>query len=848
MDGSDRGEVIHPQHQIDEHDAEIEYHASPGDIGSGQPAPLSLPGLEPAGLDVVDCAKLTAPNIRLQQGHIGSEAVVHANHELAIALRNGFGNQLCLGDRTGKRLFDEDVFPVLERGTGNFGMGIRRRANVDDVNTLDGPEILQTRESVRDAEAFGYEASLRADAIADGDNFHPCHSRQQRQVDRLCNIANPDDGHAKAFHGFPETVQKQNSQTLSIWHSRARRRLFVILRGLTALAKAMLYVWIAVVISTGVLSAQPSLRQWTSLGVWGAAGANFHVPQLQLPSGTYDRSATGFGWGAGGSATFPLGSGVGLGIRAGYAALGATLRSTTDVQLQSAVHVVELFPHALLWLGRSHFYVPFGMEVGFSGGSSVREAGQNAWQDVPQQAVRLAIGGGLGWAIPLGQSTTLAPELGVRVPLTDVSSAAQWKPWKITHARLALGLHFGLVSRTREPEPEPKAPALAVSPEVSRLQLEEVRLTEYVPLLPYVFFAEQASTPIAEYSSVASKGEFALERLPIEALQVNRSVLDIVGKRLAEYPTARLTLTGTTDGRREGGNLQLARQRAEWVRQYLVTTWGIAPERLVVQAQRYPSKPSASRSTVAEDRRDGDAENRRVELSATLPDVLAPVPLTADNQRIARPEVLSWAVRVDAEVPIVSWELSLSQAGEVVEVLRGQGQPEASLRWRVAAAKLRAGELPLEYVVRITDARGRTAQAVGSIPVDYISSFRKQSEKLPDRTVTRFSLVLFDFDSDALTPENQRVLEQLVLPFVQANSTVRITGYTDRIGEREYNNDLSLRRARRVRDFLAARVPAARYEVAGYGESVLLFDNESPIGRQLCRTVQITIETPTGSP
>jgi Outer membrane protein and related peptidoglycan-associated (lipo)proteins len=108
--------------------------------------------------------------------------------------------------------------------------------------------------------------------------------------------------------------------------------------------------------------------------------------------------------------------------------------------------------------------------------------------------------------------------------------------------------------------------------------------------------------------------------------------------------------------------------------------------------------------------------------------------------------------------------------------------------------------------------------------------------------------VLFDFDSDALTPENERVLQTLVLPAVTANSTVRIAGYTDRIGETNYNRELSLRRARRVRDWLAARVPTARYEIAGYGESVLLFDNNSPIGRQLCRTVQITIETPTGAP
>ncbi len=600
------------------------------------------------------------------------------------------------------------------------------------------------------------------------------------------------------------------------------------------------------VFASVALSAQPALRQQISLGLWGAVGGNLHAPDLQLALGRYDRSSVGFGWGIGGAVAVPVNTSLGVGFRVGYEALGATLRSAADSTLRTAVGAVELFPHVSIWLGKGGLYLPLGVEVGIGTGASFQPQGQTTWQDIPEQALRIALGGGMGWAIPLGRSTTLAPEIGIRVPLTDVSGDAQWKPWKVTQTRVAVALYFGSSKKPGEPVPEEKSPTVALSTDVARLQVEEVRLTEYFPLLPYVFFEEGKATPIAEYTLQAGKAQFSLERMPADALHINRMLLDVVGKRLDEYPLARLTVTGTTDGRRE--SIELARQRAEWVKQYLVTSWGISPERITVQAQRYPSKPSASHSTVPEDRRDGDAENRRVELNVTIPDVLDPIPLTAENQRFVRPEILAWDLQLESADPIVSWELTLSQAGEIIDVLRGQGQPESPLRWRAAAAKLRASELPLEYALRVTDAKGRTAQAIGSLPVEYISSFRKRSERLPDRTVTRFSLILFDFDSDVLTPENQRVLEQLVVPAVQANSTVRIVGYTDRIGERDYNQGLSLRRARRVRDFLAARIPAARYEIAGYGESILLFENASPIGRQLCRTVQITIETPHASP
>ncbi len=360
---------------------------------------------------------------------------------------------------------------------------------------------------------------------------------------------------------------------------------------------------VGVVLCVGVVSSQqPALRQWISLGGWAAVGANLHSPDLQVQWGTYNRSATGLGWGIGGAAVFPLSSALGLGIRAGYQELGAELRSTADSALRSRIGVVELFPHVLLWLGQSRLYLPLGLELGVGAGASVHAQGQNTWSDVPEQAFRLALGGGIGWAVPLGRTVTLAPELNLRVPLTDVSSAADWKPWKVTQARLTVGLFLGISSKEEKPAPE-EAPSVSVTVDATRLRLEEVRWTEYFPLLPYVFFSAGSAELRAEYTSVATRGEFRPEELPMDALRINRSILDIVGKRLQEYPTARLTLTGTTDGRQERSLEGLPRQRAEYIKEYLVTRWGISPERITVVARPYPEKPTASRTGVPEDRR-----------------------------------------------------------------------------------------------------------------------------------------------------------------------------------------------------------------------------------------------------
>ncbi len=90
----------------------------------------------------------------------------------------------------------------------------------------------------------------------------------------------------------------------------------------------------------------------------------------------------------------------------------------------------------------------------------------------------------------------------------------------------------------------------------------------------------------------------------------------------------------------------------------------------------------------------------------------------------------------------------------------------------------------------------------------------------------------------------REIIEKNILPEIKYNSTVQIYGYTDRIGSEEYNRKLSDKRAVAVKDILSSKAKSAKYEVYGVGENNILFDNDSPIGRQLSRTVQVYVITP----
>jgi outer membrane protein OmpA-like peptidoglycan-associated protein len=63
------------------------------------------------------------------------------------------------------------------------------------------------------------------------------------------------------------------------------------------------------------------------------------------------------------------------------------------------------------------------------------------------------------------------------------------------------------------------------------------------------------------------------------------------------------------------------------------------------------------------------------------------------------------------------------------------------------------------------------------------------------------------------------------------------------MGEADYNQKLSERRAASVHDLLREFLPNAAIRSEGVGESQLLFDNTLPEGRFYCRTVQILVET-----
>ena len=109
--------------------------------------------------------------------------------------------------------------------------------------------------------------------------------------------------------------------------------------------------------------------------------------------------------------------------------------------------------------------------------------------------------------------------------------------------------------------------------------------------------------------------------------------------------------------------------------------------------------------------------------------------------------------------------------------------------------------------------------------------------------LTLGSDVLFDFDSAELRAGAQRSIQRIAEFLGEyGERQVLVEGFTDSTGSREYNLNLSERRANAVRSALVEQgVEESRVRTRGFGPDYPVASNDSEAGRQLNRRVEVVI-------
>ncbi|MDC0711483.1 OmpA family protein [Stigmatella sp. ncwal1] len=119
----------------------------------------------------------------------------------------------------------------------------------------------------------------------------------------------------------------------------------------------------------------------------------------------------------------------------------------------------------------------------------------------------------------------------------------------------------------------------------------------------------------------------------------------------------------------------------------------------------------------------------------------------------------------------------------------------------------------------------------------------KVSEDARGTVLTLSGSVLFASGEDNLLPSARNKLSEVADALKPSHNRLTIEGHTDAQGAERFNEDLSFRRAERVRDFLVSQgVAADRVEVRGMGEFRPVASNGTAEGRANNRRVEIILQ------
>ncbi len=471
---------------------------------------------------------------------------------------------------------------------------------------------------------------------------------------------------------------------------------------------------------------------------------------------------------------------------------------------------------------------------------------------------------GAGWHFPLNkeESLYLVPELNYYYGFSNIATDLNWNV-----SQLTAGLSFKWAPRKVKPPkkapPPPPPPPLPLPPPppempildakifavavdengnespMAKLKVEEFLTSRMHPLLNYVFFDENSSQLPERYVKLNKQevNEFSIRKLYNKStIDIYHNVLNIVGKRIKMYPQAELTLVGcNTDVGPEKNNLQLSKNRAETVKDYLVNVWGIPESRIKIESRNLPEVPSNTTHA------DGLAENRRVEIRTNVDKIFEPI-IIQDTLIESNPPVFRFKPTIFAQMGIKEWKIITSQSRGDVKTFRGTGQPPKTIEWDLSKEYEEVPKLnePLNYRLVVLDRDNKMwSSPVQSLPVEQYTVERKILEQIEDKEIDKFSLILYDYNQWKLTPAHLKIID-FAKRRIYPNSEVIIRGYTDRTGSKQYNLDLSGKRAVAVAKALGVDTKNAK----GLGNTQLLYDNDLPEGRFYCRTVTIDIITP----
>ncbi len=634
------------------------------------------------------------------------------------------------------------------------------------------------------------------------------------------------------------------------------------------------------------------LRSSKKIGIFGNFLLNSHtgnfinIPDVQSCCKKYD-DATNGGFSIGALFELPTSNFMGFQARLGYAALGATLTkqdfigyaldANDNIVPANSAFTLKL-PIGSIFIEPGIYITPFDFPLRFNinldanylfsinydqseeliaakdihfvnGTTPTMINGSGTLSK--SASILIGASAGVSYDINLSRNFILAPEVSYQYNFTPVMSDIDWK---VNSFRAGIALKYAFIPEI-VPVLEPKVKeeqqqlqvnttAYGVSNEseikpVLQFTVEEFQSNQIKPLITYIFFDENSATIPGRYNLLKKEQTGSFNEKAIcknDILDIYYDVLNVIGKRMQQYPDAKIKVEGCNSGTgAEKNNTSISLKRAEIIRDYITNVWGIDGNRISVEERNLPLDPSNSNEA------DGIVENRRAEITSDVFEIMAPI-VVDDTLRKVDPPSVRFINYVNSQAGVASWNLTAFQKGNLLKHFSGIDSVPQNIDWNFSYDQKSAPKMsaPVDYQLTVKDNSGQNMQSpMKSLPVNYISIQKKKLERRGDKTIDRYALMNFGFDASKISKYNSIVISR-IKEHVKPNSTVVIIGHSDRIGNADYNLKLSKQRAKTVADAFAPF--AVSYD--GYGVKNPMTTNDLPEGRFFNRSVEIIVETP----
>lgn len=364
-----------------------------------------------------------------------------------------------------------------------------------------------------------------------------------------------------------------------------------------------------------------------------------------------------------------------------------------------------------------------------------------------------------------------------------------------------------------------------------KIIIEETEKEEAFPVLPYVFF-EIGTDKFRDTKMISNLDSFIEDSLKPDVYEIYRNNLNILANR-AIGSDATLTLTSINPiDTNNSIKKEIIDSRIDKTVEYLEKL-GVPSNKIKVNSKKTEIRGSGT------DLKDLVEEANRIEITSSDQTNLEPV-FIKQIERTANPPAIELRLKAEADAGLDKWNLTVSQNEELLREYSGNNEAE-TLKWEIIKEPSPKLEKPIDINLEVNDVNGNSNTDSESLQLNQLTLKKKRYELENDKRIQKFSLIVFDYNSAELKPIHKQIISE-IKSRIEDNSTIRILGYADRVGEDNYNYELSQKRMENVKKELES-LPNT-IETKAYGNRIEVYNNNLPEGRSLSRTVQIIIKTP----